>query len=349
MHASTTTRRIWLKRLGAAALAAGVVGGPALAQSTGEVNLYTTREPGLIRPLLADFTKKTGIKVNTVFVKNGMVERVRAEGRRSPADVLMTVDYGQLIDAVEKEVTQPVQSKVLEQAIPPNLRDPAGHWFTLSMRARVLFAAKKLNLKSFKYSDLADPKWKGKICIRSGQHPYNTALIAAYIAHHGVEKTQEWLRGVKANLARKPGGNDRAVARDILGGICEIGIGNSYYVGLMRSGKGGPAQKKWGAGIDVILPTFENGGTHVNISGASVAKHAPNKENAVKLLEFLVSPEAQASYAQGNYEYPVLESAKVDPIIAKLGKLKVDPLQVSEIVKHRKTASELVDKVGFNN
>lgn len=322
---------------------------PVSATAQSQINLYTTREPGLIKPLLKQFEKKSGIKVNTIFVKDGLAERVRAEGGRSPADVLMTVDYGKLIDLVEKGITQPVKSKALEAAIPANLRDPAGHWFSLSMRARVLFADKKLGLKSFRYEDLADPKWKGKICIRSGQHPYNTALIAAYNAHHGIAKTTAWLTAIKANLARKAGGNDRAVARDILGGICQIGIGNSYYVGLMRSGKGGAAQKKWGNGIDAILPTFANGGTHVNISGAAIAKFAPNRDNAIKLLEFLVSPAAQAEYARGNYEYPVLKTAKVDPIIDALGKLTIDSLKVSEIVKHRKTASELVDKTGFNN
>ena len=314
-----------------------------------EVNLYTTREPGLIKPLLEKFTKKTGVKVNTVFVKDGLVERVRAEGRRSPADILMTVDYGKLLDLVDKGVTQPVKSETLEKAIPANLRDPNGHWFAMSMRARIIYADKKLGLKAIKYEELADPKWKRAICLRSGQHPYNTGLIAAHIAHHGAAKTEDWLKGLKANLARRPGGNDRAVARDILGGICKIGVGNSYYVGLMRSGAGGEAQKKWGAAIDAILPTFEQGGTHVNISGASLAIHAPNKANAVKLLEYLVSDAAQASYAEGNYEYPVKQGAKIDPIIAALGKLTIDPLKVSEIVKYRKQASQMVDRVRFNN
>ena len=331
----------------ATGLSASSIAAPAAAQQA--VNLYTTREPGLIKQLLEKFAKKTGIKVNTVFVKDGLAERVRAEGKRSPADILMTVDLGKLLDLVDKGVTQPVKSDILEKAVPANLRDPKGHWFSMSMRARILYADRKLGLKSVTYESLADPKWKGSLCIRSGQHPYNTGLIAAYIAHHGPEKAEAWLKGLKANLARKPGGNDRAVARDILGGICKIGIGNSYYVGLMRSGAGGEAQKKWGAAIDAILPVFEKGGTHVNISGAAVALHAPNKANAVKLLEYLVSDEAQASYAEGNYEYPVKQGAKVDPIIAKLGKLTIDPLPVSDIVKHRKQASELVDKVRFNN
>ncbi|YBV96699.1 Fe(3+) ABC transporter substrate-binding protein [Phyllobacteriaceae bacterium JZ32] len=317
--------------------------------SAAEVNIYTTREPGLIKPLLEAFTAKTDVKVNTVFLKDGLPERVASEGESSPADILMTVDFGNLIDLTEKGLTQPVESKVLDAAVPANLRDADNNWFALSMRARVLYAAKDLDLSAFNYEDLADPKWKGKVCIRSGQHPYNTALFADYIAHHGVEATEKWLAGVKDNLARKAGGGDRDVAKDILGSICDIGIANSYYVGLMRSGKGGEDQKAWGDAIKVILPTFKDGGTQVNISGAAVAKHAPNKEQAVQLLEYLVSDEAQKLYAEANFEYPVKAGAPIDPIIASFGELKVDPVPLTEIAKHRKQASELAEKVGFDN
>lgn len=329
--------------LGAAALLAGA---PALAA---EVNLYTTREPGLIQPLLEAFTRDSGIEVNTVFVKEGLAERVAAEGRRSPADILMTVDFGNLIDVVDKGLAQPLQSEVLEAAIPAHLRDPQGRWFTLSTRARVLYAARNLGIEQFNYEDLADPKWKGRICFRSGLHPYNTALIAAHIAHHGEAATEKWLKGVKANLARKPGGGDREVARDILGQICDIGIANSYYVGRMRSGTGGPEQQRWGDGIDVVLPTFTNGGTHVNVSGAALAKNAPNRDAAVKLLEYLVSDQAQAIYAKVDYEYPVKPGAEVDPIIASFGKLNPDSLPLTEIASHRKAASLLAERIGFDN
>ena len=329
----------------AAAAAAVIAAAPASAQ---ELNLYTTREPGLIQPLIDAFTKSTGVKVNSIFVKDGLAERVSAEGAKSPADVLMTVDLGNLIDLVDKGLTQPVQSPVLERAIPAQLRGKNGEWFTLSMRARVLYAAKELNLSSFTYEQLADPKWKRKVCTRAGQHPYNTALIAAFIAHHGEAKTEAWLRGVKANLARPATGGDRDVARDIMGGICDIGIANSYYVGLMRSGAGGPDQQKWGDAIKVILPTFEGGGTQVNVSGASIAKYSPNKAAAVKFLEYLVSDDAQKIYAEANYEYPVKSTAAIHPLIAKLGALKVDNIQLTEIARHRVAASKLVDKVGFD-
>lgn len=317
--------------------------------SAEEVNIYTTREPGLIEPLLKLFTEETGITVNTLFLKNGMPERVAAEGENSPADILMVVDVGNLVDLEEQGVTQPISSETLESAIPANLRDPEGNWFALSLRARVLYTAKDLSLESFNYEDLADPKWKGRVCIRSGQHPYNTALIAAYLARHGEAATEEWLTGIKANLARQAGGGDRDVARDILGDICDLGPANSYYVGLMRSGAGGPEQIEWGNAIDVILPTFEDGGTHVNISGAAIAKHAPNKDAAVKLLEFLVSDEGQTLYANANYEYPVKAGVTPNEIIAALGTLDADTLPLGEIAGHRKTASELVDKVGLDN
>lgn len=319
---------------------------PAPAQ---EVNLYTTREPGLIQPLIDAFGKATGIKVNSIFVRDGLAERVAAEGAKSPADVLMTVDLGELLNLVGRGLTQPVSSAVLRDAVPANLRGANGDWFALSMRARVLYAEKDLPLSSFTYEQLADPRWKGKICLRAGQHPYNTALIAAYIAHHGEAQAEQWLRGIKANLGRKATGGDRDVARDIMGGICDIGIGNSYYVGLMRSGAGGPEQIKWGSAIKVILPTFEGGGTHVNISGASVARYSPNRASAVRFLEYLVSNEAQKIYAEANFEYPVKAGAAIHPIIAALGALRVDSMQLTEIARHRAAASRLVDKVGLDN
>lgn len=317
-----------------------------------ELSLYTTREPRLIQPLLDEFTKDTGLKVNTVFVKDGLIERVKAEGEKSPADVLMTVDIGNLLDLVEAGITQPVNSKVLEDAIPANLRGADDQWFTLSLRDRVAYVAKDIPVTAITYEEFADPKWKGKVCIRSGQHPYNTALIAAMIAHNGLEATENWLKGVKANLGRKAAGGDRDVARDILGGICDVGIANAYYVGRMKNSEPGTEGHKWGEAIKVVRPTFakeSSKGTHVNISGAAVAKHAPNKDNAVKLLEYLVSDKAQSMYAKANYEYPVKKGVELDPVVASFGTLVVDPLPLVEIAKYRKQASELVDKVGFNN
>ncbi len=320
--------------------------GTSVAQAA-EVNLYTTREPVLIQTLLTEFTQKTGVKVNTVFIKDGLLERVKAEGRRSPADVMLTVDFGNLVDLVESGLTQRVSSKTLNSAIPANLRAANGHWYALSMRARAVYASKdRTPLNAITYEDLANPKWKNKICIRSGNHPYNTALIAAYIAHHGEKQAETWLRGVKANLARPASGGDRDVARDILGKICDIGVANTYYVGTMRTGDA--EQKRWGNAINVVLPRFKNGGTHVNVSGAVVSKHAPNRKEAVQLLEFLASDHAQAIYAQNGFEYPVKPGVKIDPIIASFGKLNIDSIRLSDIARHRKAANLLVDKVQFN-
>ena len=315
-----------------------------------EVTLYTTREPGLIQPLLNTFTAQSGVKVNTVFLKDGLLERVKAEGSRSPADVLMTVDVGALVDLVQAGLTQPMKSAAVNAAIPAHLRGADNQWFALSIRARVLYADKNQKFPAMHYEDLADPRWKGKLCIRSGQHPYNTALVAAMLAQHGEAKTETWLRGLKNNLARKATGGDRDVARDILGGICDIGVANSYYVGQMKAAAPGSDNRKWGYAIQVIRPTFaKSNGTHINISGAAVAKYAPNKTQAVQLLEFLVSPKAQQIYAQSNYEYPVRKGVSVDPIIAQsIGSITPDTTPLMEIVRSRQKASLLIDKVGFD-
>jgi iron(III) transport system substrate-binding protein len=312
------------------------------------VNLYTTREPALIQPLLDAFSKESGIKVNTVFLAEGLLERVQAEGKNSPADLLMTVDSGNLLDLVNAGLTQPVQSKTLTAAIPANLRGATGAWFALSLRDRVVYADKSVSQDTLNYEDLAKPEWRGKICLRSGQHPYNISLIAAMIAHYGEAKTEAWLRGVKANFARKPAGGDRDVARDILAGQCDIGLANAYYVGKMKTAPEGDPQRSWVEAIRVIRPTFAGKGTHVNISGAGLAKHAPNRANALRLLEFLVSDSAQSLYAKANFEYPVKAGVALDPIVASMGTLRADSLQIADIVKHRKAASLLVDRVGFD-
>lgn len=324
---------------------------PAATAGKGELNLYTTREPGLVQPLLDAFTAETGIKVNTVMLRDGLTERLAAEGERSPADVLMTVDTGRLLDVVEAGHTQAIDSAVLTAAIPAHLRSADGQWFALSLRDRVVYADKDLDLSGFTYEDLADPKWKGRVCIRSGQHPYNTSLFAAMIAHNGAQATENWLSAVKGNLARKAAGGDRDVARDILAGICDIGIANAYYVGRMKNAEEGSEQRAWGDAIQVVRPVFaaDNGGTHVNISGAAVARHAPNRDNAVKLLEYLVGEQAQSLYARANYEYPVRAGVELDPVVASFGAMNIDPLPLAEVVANRKLASELVDKVGFDN
>jgi iron(III) transport system substrate-binding protein len=333
--------------LGAAAL--GLWAGSGLSASAQEMlNIYTTREPGLIKPLLDEFTKETGIKVNTIFISNGLEERVRTEGQNSPADVILTVDIGRLQAAKDYGITQPVKSETIEKVIPAAYRDPEGHWFGIALRGRVVYASKeRVKQDKITYEELADPKWKGKVCTRSGQHLYNISLIAAVIAHKGEAKAEEWLKGVKANLAKKPSGGDREQAKDILAGVCDIAIGNTYYVSLMRNGKD-EEQKKWGEAINVILPTFEGGGTHVNVSGLALTKYAPNKDNALKFMNFMVSDNAQHIHAEANSEYPVKAGISIHPTIASFGELKADTVPIAEIAKLRRKASELVDKVGFD-
>ncbi|MGA0595684.1 Fe(3+) ABC transporter substrate-binding protein [Enterovirga sp. CN4-39] len=327
-------------------MAASLTGLPALA--AGEVNVYTNREPGQYSATLDEFTKATSIKVNAIFSEQGLAERIAAEGDRSPADVLITVDIGRLQQALDLGVAQPVRSEAIAAAVPANLRDPDGRWTALSMRARTIYVSKdRVPDTALTYESLADPKWKGKVCTRSFQHPYNIALTAAMLVKKGEEKTRAWLEGVKANLAKKPSGGDRDVAKDIAAGVCDVGLGNSYYVGLMATGKN-EDQKKWAAAIRPVLPTFEDGGTHVNVSGAVVAKNAPNRENAIKLIEYMVSPDAQHVFADVNYEYPIREGVAVNPFIASFGKLKPDPMSLADVAKARKRASELVDEVGFD-
>ena len=311
-----------------------------------EVNIYSFREPGLIDPLLKSFTQKTGIRTNMVFAQSGLIERMSAEGRNSPADVLLTNEFGLLIQARDAGVTQPVTSEALTSAIPATLRDPAGHWFGLTRRARVVFASKaRVTQDKITYEELADPRWKGKICIRSGQHTYNVALVASMIANDGLEKTEAWLRGVKANLARKPAGGDREGVRDVHAGLCDIAIANTYYMAAMLTN---PDQKAWADSVKLIFPNADGRGTHVNISGVAMAASAPNKANALKLMEFLASPEAQTLYADVNNEYPVSAAAKPSGLLASWGELKADPLPLDAIAKYRKQASEMIDTVRFD-
>jgi iron(III) transport system substrate-binding protein len=319
----------------------------ALAQS-GEVNIYTYRETKLIQPLFDAFTKDTGIGVNVVSASSGLEQRIKSEGVNSPADVLLTVDIGRLEEAVAQGVTQPIKSDVLDKFVPGQYRDPEGHWYGMSMRARVAYASKeRVQQTTLTYEELADPKWRGKICIRSGQHLYNIALFSAVIGKHGVAKAEQWLRGLKANLAQKPSGGDREQARDVVAGKCDIGIGNTYYWALMLNKN--LAQKPWADGTKVILPTFAGGGTHVNISGVVLLKHAPNRTNAIKFIEWMIGEKAQQMHADLNYEYPVRTGIPINETIAGYGALKPDPMPLSQVAANRKTASELVDKVGFNN
>nr|WP_244464867.1 Fe(3+) ABC transporter substrate-binding protein [Martelella endophytica] len=320
------------------------------AKAREDVNIYSYRQPELIAPLLEAFEEETGINTNVLFLDTGLTERVKAEGVNSPVDVILTVDIGRLTDAKEAGITQPVSSALIEDDIPAQYRDPNGEWFALTKRGRVVYASKdRIGVVPITYEELADPKWKGAICIRDGQHPYNIALIASMIAHHGLDYTETWLEGLKANLATRPNGNDRSQAKAIMSGECDIALGNTYYVGLMMTDEKEPEQQEWAAAIDILFPNADDRGTHVNVSGMAMAKNAPHPENALKLMEFLASPEAQEIYAEQVFEYPVMPGAEASDIVKSFGEIHPDPLPLSEIAAQRRQASELVDKVRFND
>ena len=318
-------------------------------QAQEEVNIYSYREPQLIDPLLKAFTERTGIRSNVVYAAAGLNERLAAEGKNSPADLLFTVDAGRLSEAKDAGLTQAVDLLSLQRSIPSQFRDPDSHWFGLTMRSRIVYASKdRVQQESITYEELADRKWKGKICIRSGQHVYNTSLTATIIAHKGEAFAEEWLKGLKANLAHKPAGGDREQARDIYSGKCDIAVGNTYYMALMATNEKNPEQKQWGAAIKPLFPNADDRGSHVNISGMALARNAPHRANALKLIEFLASEQAQRIYASANNEYPVNPNVEPSDIVKSWGKLKPDLLPLENIAKYRKKASELVDKVNFD-
>ncbi len=340
-----------LSGLGAVALSLSLALGAAPSFADDKtVNIYSYRQPELIAPVLDAFTAKTGIKTQVLNLDKGILERMQAEGKNSPADVILTTDIGRLSGVKDGGVTQAVDSAVLNANIPAQFRDPANEWFGLTMRGRVVYASRdRVAQDDITYAELADPKWQGKICTRSGQHPYNIALFASIIAHEGADNAEAWLKGLKNNLARKPAGNDRAQAQGIYSGECDLALGNTYYVGLMLTNEKNPEQKDWAAAMKVLFPDANGRGTHVNLSGMAMAKNAPNRANALALMEFLSSAQAQEIYAAEVFEYQLKSGTKASEIVQSFGDLKADTLPLGDVAKNRSLASQLVDKVGFND
>jgi len=310
-----------------------------------DVNVYSYRQPFLVEPLFNEFTKETGIKVNVVFAKQGMAERLAREGEYSPADILLTTDISRLIELKEKDLLQAAESTELTEAIPAQYKALDNTWYALTTRVRNIYSAKRLGKIDFNYEDLADEKYRGKICTRSGKHPYNVALVASMIAEHGEADTLTWLEKVKANLARKPQGSDRAQVQAIHQNLCDISLGNSYYFGNMLKDE---KQKVWADAVNINFPNQKNRGAHVNISGMAMAKYAPNKANALALMNFLVSEPAQKMYAETNMEYPVRPGVKPSKLVASWGQFKADNLSLEVIAKQRKAALILLDKAQFD-
>lgn len=315
-----------------------------------EVNIYSYRQPFLIEPLLAAFTAATGIETKVVY-GNGLVERMETEAHNSPADVLITPNTTVLMSAFNKGLTQAVNSSVLTDNIPAQYRADNNHWFGLTTRARIIYASKERVEpgKITSYEQLADPEWQGRLCTRSGKHSYNLSLFASMIAHHGEDYTREWLKGVKRNLARRPQGDDRAQVKAIYEGVCDIALGNSYYFGAMLTNEEVPEQQQWARSVNLVFPNQNDRGAHMFISGIALSKYAPNRDNAIALMEFMVSPEAQFIYAQDNFEFPVRPGIERSDLINQyMGEFKEDPLSLTTITDHVDEASRLVDEVAYD-
>lgn len=329
-----------------ASLIACTLVAPAKSFADGEVNLYSARKEKLIKPLLDTFTKESGIKVNLVTAKAGpLLKRLQTEGVNSPADLFITTDAGRLHKANEAGVLQSVKSEALNTAIPAEYRDPAGVWYGLSLRARPIFYVKsKVKPEELSsYEDLADEKWKNRICIRGSSNIYNQSLVASMIANNGAEKTQAWANKFVKNLARKPKGGDRDQIKAAAAGECDIAIANTYYYGAMIHGKD-EKQKKAADAVAIFWPNQADRGTHVNISGIAMTKASKNKANAQKLMEFLVTKESQNWYAQVNHEYPVVAAGEWSDTLKGWGEFKADSLNLSKLGELNKDASQLMDR-----
>ena len=314
-----------------------------------EVNVYSYRQPILIDPFFEEFTKTTGIKVNVLHAKKGLLERVVSEGANTPADLVLTVDIARLSQFVQKDLLMEVNSVILNKNIPPHLRDSNNKWFALSKRARILAVSKdRVSNNSIKnIEDLADPRWRGKICTRPGSHDYNRSLLASIIAANGEEKAEEWASNLVLNLARKPEGNDRAQAKAVHEGVCDIAVMNTYYFGKMKFNEKNPEQKEWAKSINLIFTNQDNRGNHINVAGGGVVKYSKNKDNAIALLEFLTQPEAQILYSKMNYEYPVNPNVEPSEELSSWGVFIEDQLPVERLAELAPTAQKIIDRVGW--
>lgn len=311
-----------------------------------EVNVYSYRKPHLVEPLFNKFENDTGIKVNTIFAEKGIVQRLKNEGKNSPADLIFTVDIGRLSDLKINNLLQVVNSNTLKKNIPDFLRDKDSKWFGLTSRARVIVVSKNSKNIVRNYQDLADVKFKGKVCIRSAKHPYMVGLFSSLFFHLGEAQFKNYLTDLKSNLVRKPQGNDRAQVKAIYSGLCEVSVINHYYLALMLNDK---EQKKWADSVNVIFPNQSTFGTHMNISGVALAKNSPNKKNAIKLMEFLSSPTGQSLYSISNDEYPVNNEINLSDTLVSWGNFVKDKTALSKIASFRKPVIKIIDDLNINN
>jgi iron(III) transport system substrate-binding protein len=315
-----------------------------------EVNIYSARKENLIKPLLDKFSAETGIKTNLITAKaDALLTRMINEGRNTPADLLITVDAGRLYRAVQADLFQPVEDSTIIGSVPEHLRDPNGYWVGLSQRARVIFYAidRVQPGQLSTYEDLADARWKNRICIRSSGNIYNQSLVASMIASNGPEATERWAEGLISNLARKPAGGDRDQIKAAAAGQCDIAIGNTYYYGKMLDNKKDPGQVEAAKKMAIFWPNQADRGAHVNVSGVGISKYSKNRENAIRLLEYMLSPAAQEWYASVNYEYPVIDGASISATLSSWGSFKSDALNLSRLGELNREAVKIMDRAGW--
>ncbi|PHS78753.1 MAG: iron ABC transporter substrate-binding protein [Rhodospirillaceae bacterium] len=347
MHKKTSPTFLTLLALTASLLGSTV---PASADE-GTLNIYSYRQAFLIKPLIKAFEDETNISVKIIFSKKGLLQRLIAEGENSPADVILTADINRMAEFETEGLLQSVDSDILRSNIPAQYRDPDGRWFGLTMRARAVYAHKTrvASGELTTYEDLAKPHMKGRVCTRSGKHPYNISLLASVIAARGSEHAETWLRGLKDNLARRPQGNDRAQVKAIYQGECDVSLGNSYYFGKMLTNEKKPEQKQWAAAVNIVFPNQGDRGTHVNVSAAGIVKSSKHVKQAQQLLEFLASPKTQALFAAVNFEYPLKSGVKLHPIVSSWGSFKADDTNLSKIVENHDEATRMMDRVKFDH
>ena len=314
-----------------------------------EINIYSYRSPALLEPFTSEYEKQFSIKFNILHAKKGLAQRLEAEGKNSPADVILTVDISRLSELADMDLVRTINSAIIDTNVPIHLRDINKKWVSLSTRARIIgISNKRVGRGAIQnIEDLANPKFKGKICTRIGSHPYNRALLASIIAHQGVRKAQLWAEALVSNFARKSKGNDRAQAKAIYSGECDIVLMNTYYFALMKFNVKNPEQRKWAQATDIIFYNQNNRGQHINVSGAAIAKYSKNYNEAVKFIEWLTMPKAQKIYANINFEYPVNPNVKLDGKIMEWGTFKADELPISKIAKFSKEAQMIIDRVGW--
>ena len=322
---------------------------PLASADTHTLNIYSYRKPQLLQPFLDAYTAKTGIEFNVVHSPKGLAQRLKAEGDASPADIVLTVDVSRLVELSELGVLAPIESTLINERVPSHLRDAKDQWTALSTRARVIATSKsRVDADAIKrIEDLADPEWKGRICTRKGSHVYNRALLASLVVHLGAEEAESWARDFVANLARKPQGNDRAQAKAIAAGECDVALMNTYYYANMKYNEENPEQKVWAEAIRLVFTNQDDRGQHVNISGGGIVRSSTNKAEARRFLEWLTSEEAQAIYASVNYEYPVNPESEVSAEVASWGNFKADDVPISAIAAASPQAQAIIDRVGW--